>query len=62
MDPLDPCWANVCVCVCVCVCVWGLELEKCLYRKRTFFDTNFLGPSEENAGYVESTWTKLMPF
>ena len=33
-----------------------------LYRKRLLLDTNFLGPSEENAGYVESTWTKLKPF
>ncbi len=33
-----------------------------MYRKRAFFDTKFLGPSEENAGYVESTWAKLMPF
>ena len=39
--------------------IWSV---KSLYGKHAYFDTNFLGPSEENAGYVESTWTKLKPF
>ena len=31
--------------------IWSI---KSLYRKRAFFDTNFLGPSEDNAQVIVS--------